>query len=163
MWKFYFTSGICLIFFSFLLLIIFVMVGMAFLSLLEHKVLGYVYICKSPNRVGFVGILQPFRDAIKLFSREQYFPLVYNYLIYYLSPIFGFFLCWFGCWSLIWAVLFHLSCEQAQDGIAVPSWSCSQAVSKHVRHTPSLCVQWETPDYGQGNCLKHVEFLSKIK
>jgi NADH-ubiquinone oxidoreductase chain 1 len=43
------------------------------------------------NKVGFVGILQPFRDAIKLFTREQYFPLVSNYLIYYFSPIFGFF------------------------------------------------------------------------
>ena len=33
-------------------------------------------------KVGFVGIFQPFRDAIKLFTREQYFPLVSNYLIY---------------------------------------------------------------------------------
>jgi len=40
---------------------------------------------------GFVGIFQPFRDAIKLFTREQYFPLVSNYLMYYFSPIFGFF------------------------------------------------------------------------
>jgi NADH-ubiquinone oxidoreductase chain 1 len=76
----------------FLLLMIFVMVGVAFLTLLEHKVLGYVHIHKGPNRVGFVGILQPFRDAIKLFSREQYFPLVSNYLVYYFSPVFGFFL-----------------------------------------------------------------------
>jgi len=42
--------------------------------------------------VGFVGIFQPFKDAIKLFSREQYFPLISSYLIYYFSPIFGFFL-----------------------------------------------------------------------
>jgi len=38
----------------------------------------------------------------------------------------------------------------------VPSWSCSQAVSKPVRHTPLLCVQWKTPDDGQRNCPKHV-------
>ena len=43
--------------------------------------------------------------------------------------------------------------EQAQDGT-----SCSQAVSKPVRHIPLLCVQWKTPDDGQRNCPKHVEF-----
>jgi NADH:ubiquinone oxidoreductase subunit H len=30
----------------------------------------------TQNRVGFVGIFQPFSDAIKLFTKEQYFPLV---------------------------------------------------------------------------------------
>ena len=50
-----------------------------------------IHIRKGPNKVGFVGIFQPFRDAIKLFTREQYFPLVSNYSIYYFSPIFGFF------------------------------------------------------------------------
>jgi hypothetical protein len=45
----------------------------------------------------------------------------------------------------------------------VPSWSCSQAVSKPVWHIPLLCVQWKTPDDGQKNCLKHVEFHSKSK
>jgi hypothetical protein len=41
--------------------------------------------------------------------------------------------------------------------------SCSQAVSKLVWHIPSLCVQWKTPDDGQRNCPKHVEFQSKNK
>ena len=45
----------------------------------------------------------------------------------------------------------------------VPSWSCSQAVSKLVWHIPSLCLQWKTPDDGQRNCPKHVEFYSKNK
>ena len=42
----------------------------------------------------------------------------------------------------------------------VPSWSCSQAVSKPVWHIPLLCVQWKTPDDGQRNCPKHVQFHS---
>ena len=37
------------------------------------------------------------------------------------------------------------------------------AVSKLVRRTPLLCVQWKTPDGGQKNCPKHVEFYSKNK
>jgi len=44
-----------------------------------------------------------------------------------------------------------------------PSWSCSEAVSKRVWHTPFLRVHWKTRDDGQGNCPKHVEFYSKIK
>ena len=37
------------------------------------------------------------------------------------------------------------------------------AVSKPVWHKPLLCVQWKTPDDGQRNCPKHVEFQSKNK
>ena len=40
-------------------------------------------------------------------------------------------------------------------------WSCSQAVSKPVWHIPLLRVQWKTPDDGQRNCPKHVDFYSK--
>jgi hypothetical protein len=54
----------------------------------------------------------------------------------------------------------HTACEQDQD---VPSWFCSQAVSKPVWHIPLLCVQWKTADDGQKNCPKHVEFHSKNK
>jgi len=55
----------------------------------------------------------------------------------------------------------HTTCEQDQDGTAVLSWSCSQAVSKPVWHIPLLCVQWKTPGDGQKNCPKHIQFHSK--
>jgi len=45
----------------------------------------------------------------------------------------------------------------------VPSWSCSQAVSKPVWHIPLLCVQWKTPDGGQSNWPKYVEFYPRNK
>nr|YP_009250661.1 NADH dehydrogenase subunit 1 [Heterotermes cf. occiduus 3.15.2AUS]AMX22990.1 NADH dehydrogenase subunit 1 [Heterotermes cf. occiduus 3.15.2AUS] len=88
----------------FLLLVIFVLVGVAFLTLLERSVLGYIHVRSGPNSVGFVGILQPFSDAIKLFSKEQYFPLVSNYLVYYFSPVFALFLS-----LLIWLLIPYLS------------------------------------------------------
>jgi hypothetical protein len=52
------------------------------------------------------------------------------------------------------------ACEKDQNGT---SWFCSQAISKPVWHIPLLCVQWKTPDDGQRNCPKHVEFRSKNK
>jgi len=45
----------------------------------------------------------------------------------------------------------------------IPSWSCSQAVSKPVWHIPLFSVQWKTPDDGHSNRPKRVEFYSKNK
>nr|YP_009473478.1 NADH dehydrogenase subunit 1 [Choristoneura rosaceana]AVI57962.1 NADH dehydrogenase subunit 1 [Choristoneura rosaceana] len=95
-----FLNDYILILVGLLMLILGVLIGVAFLTLLERKVLGYIQIRKGPNKLGFMGILQPFSDAIKLFTKEQTYPLFSNYLAYYFSPIFSFFLS-----LLIWMVI----------------------------------------------------------
>lgn len=75
-----------------LIQIICVLVGVAFLTLLERKVLGYIHLRKGPNKLGIVGLLQPFSDAIKLFTKEQSLPIYSNLGVFYLSPLFNLFL-----------------------------------------------------------------------
>jgi hypothetical protein len=55
------------------------------------------------------------------------------------------------------------SLQAGSEWNAVPSWFCSQAISKPVWHITLLCIQWKTPDDGQKTCPKHVEFHSKNK
>jgi NADH-ubiquinone oxidoreductase chain 1 len=77
-----------------------ILVGVAFFTLFERKLLGYIHIRFGPNKVGFYGIFQPFRDAIKLFSKENIKVIKLNYFIYYFSPLLGMFLC-----LMLWFIL----------------------------------------------------------
>nr|UTD45376.1 NADH dehydrogenase subunit 1 [Wallacea dactyliferae] len=74
---------------NFFVLLILVLISVAFFTLMERKVLGYIQYRKGPNKTGFQGIIQPFSDAIKLFCKEQSFPYMSNIYLYYMSPIFS--------------------------------------------------------------------------
>nr|YP_009643440.1 NADH dehydrogenase subunit 1 [Melamphaus rubrocinctus]APO08870.1 NADH dehydrogenase subunit 1 [Melamphaus rubrocinctus] len=74
--------------FVYLILIIMVLLSSGFVVLLERKVLGYIQLRKGPNSVGVLGLFQPFADGLKLFFKEQCFPLMANFLIYVVSPMF---------------------------------------------------------------------------
>nr|YP_009034453.1 NADH dehydrogenase subunit 1 [Neosynchiropus moyeri]BAO84784.1 NADH dehydrogenase subunit 1 [Neosynchiropus moyeri] len=70
-----------------LAIIIPVLLAVAFLTLIERKILGYMQLRKGPNMVGPYGIFQPIADGIKLFIKEPVRPSTSNTILFLATPI----------------------------------------------------------------------------
>nr|ACY26050.1 NADH dehydrogenase subunit 1 [Harpiola isodon] len=73
-------------FINLLMTIIPILLAVAFLTLLERKVLGYMQLRKGPNIVGPYGLLQPIADAVKLFTKEPLQPLTSSPTLFIIAP-----------------------------------------------------------------------------
>lgn len=63
--------------------------GVAYLTYAERKVIGYIQSRIGPNRVGFRGLLQPFADIIKLITKEIVIPTRSNKYLFIIAPLFA--------------------------------------------------------------------------
>ncbi len=83
-----------------LALLVPVLIGVAYLTYAERKVLAAMQLRKGPNVVGWFGLLQPFADAIKMLTKETIIPSGANRVLFIMAPMLTFILA-----MLAWAVI----------------------------------------------------------
>lgn len=91
-----------------LVLILPLLICVAYMTLVERKVIAGIQRRKGPNVVGFWGLLQPFADALKLMVKETILPSSANRLVFLSAPIITLMLSLMG-WAVIpfnWNVVF---------------------------------------------------------
>ncbi|HWU33808.1 MAG TPA: NADH-quinone oxidoreductase subunit NuoH [Methylovorus sp.] len=64
-----------------------IMGAVAYLTLAERKVIGFMQVRMGPNRVGYFGLLQPIADGLKLLMKEIIIPSAANKTLFLLGPV----------------------------------------------------------------------------
>lgn len=94
------TSTITINIIEWLTIVIALLISIAYLTLIERKVMGVMQRRKGPTTVGILGLLQPFADGLKLIIKEGISPNMSSSFLFFISPIIFFYLS-FLIWSLI--------------------------------------------------------------
>ncbi len=97
---FFLIIAIIVFFLKFLGLIVPILICVAFFTLLERKFIGFIQRRRGPNVVGFVGLLQPFADGLKLLIKEPIIPSNANRYLFIIAPILTLLLS-FISWAII--------------------------------------------------------------
>ena len=76
------------------------LIGVAYLTLAERRVIGFMQLRKGPNVVGPFGLFQPFADALKLMAKETILPAGADKIVFVIAPMLTFVLA-----LVAWAVI----------------------------------------------------------
>nr|YP_010139045.1 NADH dehydrogenase subunit 1 [Lithodesmium undulatum]QQJ94653.1 NADH dehydrogenase subunit 1 [Lithodesmium undulatum] len=76
------------------------LISVAYFTIAERKIMGSIHRRKGPNVIGFLGLLQPLADGLKLFVKETIFPSNSNILLFLIAPMLTFILSLIG-WTVI--------------------------------------------------------------
>lgn len=76
------------------------LLSVAYFTIAERKIMGAIQRRRGPNFIGYIGLLQPLADGLKLFSKETTLPTTANTTIFLISPALSFILSLVG-WSVI--------------------------------------------------------------
>lgn len=77
-----------------------VLLGVAYFTLVERKILSSIQRRQGPNVIGFLGLMQPLADGFKLFLKEMIIPSNAETLVFLIAPLITFVLS-LVCWSVI--------------------------------------------------------------
>ncbi len=94
------TGQVILTFAEALALLVPLLVGVAYLTYAERKVLAAIQLRKGPNVVGPFGLWQPFADALKMLTKETIIPSGSNRILFLFAPMLT-----FGLAMIAWAVI----------------------------------------------------------